>query len=189
MNQKGSILAEKQFPVLITERLVLRKPCDQDIERVFRISADVEVMEFYGMDPYKSMNEAREEVEWFLKIFNESEGIRWIITEKTNDQCIGDVGYDKIVKKHKRAELGYKLAREHWQKGYMTEALSAVIAHIYNTTDLNRLEAVVDPRNIGSIKLLEKIGFKQEGLLRDYELESSGFVDLIMLSILRNERT
>jgi ribosomal-protein-alanine N-acetyltransferase len=180
-------MAEKKFPEIFTERLVLRKPCNRDIEPMYHISADEEVMEFYGMDPYKSMNQAREEVEWFLKIFNESEGIRWVITEKTNDECIGDVGYDKIVRKHKRAELGYKLAREHWQKGYMTEALSAVISHIYNTTDLNRLEAVVDPRNIGSIRLLEKIGFTQEGLLRDYELESSGFVDLIMLSILRKE--
>ena len=180
-------MTEKKFPEIITERLVLRKPCNQDIEHVFRISADVEVMEFYGMDPYKSMKEAREEVEWFLNIFNESEGVRWVITEKGKDDCIGDVGYDKIVRKHKRAELGYKLAREHWRKGYMTEALSAVISHIYNTTDLNRLEAVVDPRNIGSNRLLEKIGFEKEGLLRDYELESSGFVDLIMFSILRND--
>ena len=180
-------MSEKIFPEIVTERLLLRKPRTQDIEQVYRISTDVEVMEFYGMDPYKSMNQARDEVEWFLKIFNESEGIRWVITEKGNDECIGDVGYDKIVRKHRRAELGYKLAREHWQKGCMTEALSAVISHIYKTTDLNRLEAVVDPRNIGSTRLLEKIGFKKEGLLREYELESSGFVDLFMFSILRKD--
>ncbi len=69
----------------------------------------------------------------------------------------------------------------------MTEALIGMLDYMYDNIDLNRVEALVDPRNEGSLRLIEKQGFQRDGLLRSYEFERRAFVDLYMLSLLRED--
>jgi ribosomal-protein-alanine N-acetyltransferase len=175
------------FPVLTTKRLILRKPTDEDVERLYDLSQDEEVMQYYGKEPYMEIAQARKEVDWFLKIWKEGTGTRWIISLKGADDFIGEIGFYDYEKKHKKTEIGFKLARKYWRKGYMSEALVAMLDYMYHNFDINRVQALVDPRNPASFLLLEKHGFQREGLLRDYEFERGGFVDLIMLSLLRKE--
>ncbi len=163
MGQKMS-----DFPVIHTERLTLRKPTYEDVRPLLELSQDDEVMLFYGMEPFKEEKQSREEIDWFLKIWKEKTGTRWVITLKGQDDFIGEIGFYEYEKKHRRAEIGYKLSRAYWRKGYMTEAL-------------------VDPRNEGSLRLIEKQGFQRDGLLRSYEYERGAFVDLYMLSLLRED--
>ena len=177
----------KSFPVLHTERLILKKPTEEDIIPLLELSQDEEVMEYFGVEPYKDEKQAREEVEWFLKIWREDTGTRWIVSLKEDDALVGEIGFYDYKKKHRKAEIGYKLARRHWRKGYMSEALTAMLDYIYSETDVNRVQALVDPRNPASLRLLEKHGFRREGVLRDYEYERGAYVDLMMLSILRRE--
>jgi [ribosomal protein S5]-alanine N-acetyltransferase len=66
-----------------------------------------------------------------------------------------------------RAELGYCLRSPFWRRGYMGEALAALIDYAFATLKLRRLEADVDPGNAGSVRLLERMGFTREGLLRE----------------------
>ena len=176
-----------EFPVIQTDRLTLRKPTEEDIIPMLLLSQDEEVMEFYGMEVFKEEKQSREEIEWFLKIWKEKTGARWMISLKEDPKMIGDIGFYDYKKKHRKAEIGYKLARSHWRKGYMTEALIAILEYVFKETDINRLQAVVDPRNPASFLLLEKCGFLREGILRDYEFEKGDYVDLIMHSVLRKE--
>ncbi len=175
------------FPVIETERLILRKPTDEDIKPLYELSQNEEVMLYFGTEPFLKEAQAKEEVDWYLKIWKEETGTRWVISLKGGEDLIGEIGYFDYEKKHRKAEIGYKLASRHWRKGYMSEALLAVLDFMYKNVNINRVEALVDPRNPASYKLLEKHGFKQEGILRDYEFERGDYVDLIMLSILRRE--
>ncbi len=176
-----------KYPFYTTTRLNLRAPKDDDIDALFSVGSDEEVMRYWGQIPYATRQQSVSEIEWFKKIFSEKQGIRWVITERDSDIYIGDIGYYKWEAKHRRAEIGYKLDKRHWNKGYMSEALIEVLRHGFTVMDLNRVEALVDPRNPPSIRVLEKRGFKREGVLRDYEIEYGTPIDLITLSLLRRE--
>ncbi len=177
----------KPFPVIETKRLILRKPTDDDIIPMLELCQDEEVMLYYGKELYKEEKQSKDELDWFIKIWKEGTGLRWIISLKEDEKLIGDIGFYDYEKKHRKTEVGYKLASAHWKKGYMSEALEAVLEYVYKETDVNRTQALVDPRNPPSYLLLEKYGFQKEGTLRDYEFEKGDYVDLIMLSVLRRE--
>ncbi len=178
----------QKFPVIETTRLKLRKPLQKDVIPLLEITQDEAVMEYYGMAPYRSRAEAQGEIDWFNGIFTQGVGIRWIITEKGVGNYIGDIGFYDHVTAHSRAEIGFKLAKAFWQKGIMSEALERVLEYGFSVMQLNRIHAVVDPKNAACLGLLKKAGFVEEGILREYEHETKGFVDLIMLSLLKKDR-
>ncbi len=114
--------------------------------------------------------------------------IRWGITRKSEPSLIGSCGYYGFHTWHLRAGIGYELAQPFWRQGIMAEALRAILELGFGGIGLNRIEAVVMPENEASIKLLEKLGFHNEGILKEYENRGDkGFIDLCMLSILKRE--
>ncbi|MFW9991751.1 MAG: GNAT family N-acetyltransferase [Candidatus Odinarchaeota archaeon] len=177
----------KEFPAITTERLVLRKPLSEDIDSYFKICQNEEVMRFYGKEPYQKREQAEKDMEWMLGIFAKDEGVRWVITLKGKDECIGDLGFDHWEKKHFKCEIGYKLKQECWGKGYMTEAARSMIDYIYKELDMNRIYAFVDPANPPSYKVLKHLGFQKEGTLRESAYEKGTFIDLQVFSLLRRE--
>lgn len=84
-----------------------------------------------------------------------------------------------------RADLGYNLGNEYWNMGIMTEALGAVIEFAFETLHVNRIEASVSTKNYSSIRVLEKLGFVKEGVLRERCYMSDSFHDMMMLAILK----
>jgi ribosomal-protein-alanine N-acetyltransferase len=174
------------FPQLETKNLLLRRMHSTDADALFKVLADDEVTEFYDDDTFTDISQARDQIEAWEKGFNNKGCIRWGITRKGEGKLIGSCGYYGFHTWFRRASIGYELARSHWRQRIMTEALSAIIDHGFGIMELNRLEAVVMPENIASIKMLEKLGFRKEGLLEEYEKWSSkGFVDLCMFALLR----
>jgi len=176
------------FPVIDTARLRLRRPLQKDAKALLEVTQDEAVMEYYGMASFNNKTEALAEIDWFNKLFVQSEGIRWVITQQGLGQYIGDIGFHNWVSSHFRAEIGFKLAKAYWHQGIMAESLERVIEYGYSVMQLNRIEALVDPRNSACLSLLKKAGFVQEGILREYEREAKGFVDLVMLSLLKRDR-
>ena len=176
----------KDFPILETARLRLRQPQGNDVQRLLAITHDIDVMRYYGMEAFKSEQEALDEINWFNSQYEKAKGIRWVITIKPQDEYIGDIGFG-YARAHARADLGFKLMQEHWRQGIVREAMDAVIAYGIEEWQVNRFEAMVDPRNAACVGLLEEFGFVREGLLREYEFEKGGFVDLLMYSMLRRE--
>jgi ribosomal-protein-alanine N-acetyltransferase len=180
--------SERRFPVIDTARLQLGRPHQKDANALLEVTRDEAVMKYYGMSPFRSKTEALGEIGWFNDLFVKAEGIRWVITERGVGQYIGDIGFHNHKAPHSRAEIGFKLARSFWHQGIMAEALEAVLEYGFTAMQLNRIEAVADPENTACLCLLKKAGFSEEGILREYEHEAKGYVDLVMLSLLKRER-
>lgn len=178
-----------EFPKVVTKQLILRGPEPKDLQHVYDICSDPEVMRYYGVKPYDSMEKAEKHLDWLASLHRENKGLRWVITLKDEDQYIGDVGFFNYEVKHNRAEIGYILGKEHWGKGIMTEAIEAVLTYGFNEMNLNRVQALIDARNRASIRVAEKQGFKYEGTLRDYEQEYGEYIDLEMHSLLARHFT
>ena len=176
------------FPRLETKCFVLRKLRSSDAESLFAILADEEVTKFYDDDAFTEIDQAREQIRSWASGFDERRCIRWGIARREDDIVVGTCGYYGFHGRHRRGSIGYELARSYWRQGIMTEALDAIIGFGFREVGLNRIQAVVMPGNEGSEKLLEKLGFQREGVLREYEnWGKKGYVDVLMFSLLRYE--
>lgn len=176
------------FPVLETKRLVLRAPAPEDAAAIFRIMADPQVMRYFGSPPMTAPDEATQRVAGFTESFQEQSGIRWAITLRESGEFIGSCGFWRLVKAHFRAEIGYELAPEWWGQGLMPEALSAALSFGFTIMGLHSVEAQIDPENNGSRRVLEKLGFVQEGYFREsfYEPLQRRFTDTAVFSLLES---
>jgi [ribosomal protein S5]-alanine N-acetyltransferase len=176
------------FPILETPRLTLRAVEPGDAEALFRIMSDPQVMRYFGRPPMLTPPEAIEQVQALAVAFREHSGIRWGITWRDTGQFIGSCGFWRIVKPHFRAEIGYELASECWGRGVMTEAVSAALNFGFTQMRLHSVEAQIHPDNVGSRRVLEKLGFVQEGYFREnyYEPQVQQFTDTAVFSMLRS---
>ncbi|WP_339254101.1 GNAT family N-acetyltransferase [Sporosarcina sp. FSL W8-0480] len=156
------------FPTLETDRLLLRELTNEDAEGVFACFSNDDVTRFYGQETLKSIEEAKKIVDFFSKSYIEKRGIRWGIERKETKGIIGTIGFNNWLSKHKRAEIGYEIHPDHWKKGYTSEAVSEVLSYGFDVMGLTRIGAVVFIENEASNKLLEKVGFQKEGVLRNY---------------------
>ena len=176
----------QSFPQLVTENLVLRRIQLPDSEALFKILADDQVTQYYDDDAFGDITQAHRQIEAWENGYQSRRCIRWGITRIDDASLIGSCGYYGFHTWHMRAGIGYELARPFWRRGIMTEALNAIIDLGFREMGLNRIEAVVMPENVPSIKLLEKLGFGNEGILREYEnWGEKGFTDLCMFSLIR----
>lgn len=178
---------EKGFPIIETSRLILRKVTTDDADDMFNYLSDKDVVEPMGLEPCKTVKDVWDEISWYKSIYEEGTGIRWGITRKDSGKVIGSCGFLNMLTKHFRAEVGYELSKDYWGKGIASEALSAVVKYGYHHFQLERIEALIEPANLASQKLVERQGFKREGLLRHYEFTCGKFDDLYMYSIIKDE--
>ncbi|MDL2306015.1 GNAT family N-acetyltransferase, partial [Bacteroides sp. OttesenSCG-928-D19] len=123
---------------------------------------------------------------WFQARYQEELGLRWGIALKGQSNIIGTVGFNNYTKNH-RANLGYDLQRDYWNHGYITEVLNTVINFGFNNLLINRIEAEVMAGNIASERVLLKIGFKKEGVLREWMYWNQKHFDMTMFSLLKND--
>jgi ribosomal-protein-alanine N-acetyltransferase len=174
------------FPVLETERFVLRAPTLDDADDMFRIMSDVRVTRYFGALPMVARVEAEQRVERIHTAFQEHNGIRWAIADRASGQLVGTAGFWRLIKPHFRAEIGYELAPEWWGKGVMTEALSAMLAFGFTRMGLHSVEAHIHPDNGASRRVLEKLGFVQEGYFREnfYDPIEAQFTDTAVFGLL-----
>ncbi len=173
---------------LQSERLLLRKLTGQDVSDVFEIYSDPEVMLYFD-DRYAftEPSEAEQMISGYNQAIRNWNGMRWGIVLKASGKLIGTCGFHAISDYHKRIEIGYDLNRNFWGNGFMSEALSLIIDHAYNHSDVNRIEAYVETPNKASRSLLEKLGFRMEGILREHEMCRGNLIDIQILSLLRKE--
>ena len=173
------------FPKIETDRLILKRIEFENAKSIFYIFSNEEIMRYYGQFPIKSIEEAENLITMFHENFKNSKGIRWGIFVKEDNSLIGTCGYHNWNTRHSRAEIGYELSTNSWGKGYITEALRAIIQYGYEIMNLNRIEALVYPENKASIKSLLSQGFKKEGVLEEYALFRNVHQHLIMFSLLK----
>ncbi|HRB00603.1 MAG TPA: GNAT family N-acetyltransferase [Ignavibacteria bacterium] len=174
-----------EFPVIETRNLILREFNSEDAEVLFQNYSDKEVMKYFGRELFKDFSEAEIKIENTNSDFKNKLGIRWAVCLKSDKkQMLGSCGYWRILKEHLRAEIGYELSKEFWGKGIMTEALQAIIEFGFTGMKLHSIEANIDPENLGSVKILEKLGFVREGYFKDSFLFQGKFTDTSSYSLI-----
>jgi RimJ/RimL family protein N-acetyltransferase len=173
------------IPQLETERLLLRNFREDDAAALMNIFGDDQVTRFYDIATFTHIEQAHRMVARLLKRNADGNTMRWGITLKENGQLIGTGGFNEF--KGPRAGIGYDLATAYWKRGYVTEAVRAIVAHGFATLNLNRIEAFVMPENAASARVLEKLGFTREGLLREYGFWKNQSHDLQMFALLQRD--
>jgi ribosomal-protein-alanine N-acetyltransferase len=180
-----------EFPVLETERLVLRELRDEDAEPRLALLQDADVMRYLPWFPPKTVEESRQSVRNLRDAFYRDEpGLNWAITLRGGGELVGCMKYWRwFGHNHRIAELGYESGKAFWGRGYMTEAMRAAVDCGFRRCGLRRCQLTIDPRNGASMRVAEKVGFRLEGILRGYahHTRNDEWHDLAMLSILKTE--
>ncbi len=185
-----------EFPVIATERLVLREIRESDADAIFEIFGDDAVTRFYDLATFTDIEQARKMIARMGERNANGDALRWGIALQENDRVIGTGGFNQFTRVGTepgsvptriltRAGIGYDLAQAFWNRGYMTEALRAIVRYGLETLNANRIEALVMLENDASVRVLEKIGFQREGILREYGFWKNQFWDLQMFALLK----
>jgi ribosomal-protein-alanine N-acetyltransferase len=170
------------FPNLETERLKLRRADLHDINELYALRSDTEIMKYIPRPVATTLDEISEFIKLTDEKINSSELINWAITIKGNPKMIGTIGYYYIKPEHYRAEIGYMLLPEFQGRGYITEAIAKVVNYGFTEMKLHSIEAVIAPENFASAKVLEKCNFNKEGHLKESEFYNGKFIDTVIYS-------
>jgi ribosomal-protein-alanine N-acetyltransferase len=173
------------FPNLETNRLNLRRLKSEDVDEIFVLRSNPEIMQFIPRPLMKTKEEALEFISVMDTNVNNNNVINWAITTKEDDQLIGMIGFYRMKPENYRAEVGYILSPEFHGKGIITEALEKVIQFGFEEMGLNSIEAVIDPENFGSEKVLLKNNFVKEGHFKEHTFFEGEFLDSIFYSLLK----
>lgn len=177
----------KLFPFLETRRLTLRQLSRLDDQAIFEIRSNYQVTKYNSGDAYTTIDQAEKLIQNIRTEYVEKKTVRWGITLKPDDKVIGMVGFNYWDRVDHRASIGFDLRQDQWRKGIMTEAVQEVIRFGFEHMELNRIEADASIYNVGSITLLQKVGFIQEGVQREQYYEDGNYHDLILFALLKRE--
>jgi ribosomal-protein-alanine N-acetyltransferase len=173
------------FPVLTSDRLVLRQLQTHDVHATFSLRSNPDVMRFVNRPLTRTIEEA---MEWHNKIQSalvNNEGITWGIAFKEDmGNKVGNIGLWRMEKENYRAEIGYMLDPMFQGKHITTEAVNMVVDYGFRKLNLHTIEAKVDPENIASMAVLRKTGFVLEGTLKENYFRNGSFRDTAIFSII-----
>ncbi len=176
-----------QFKELHTDRLILREFTPEVYDHIHTTMGNTEIMEVLGLPSAEDLVVEKEKYSKGLATHNRT-FVNFQIIEKVSGKIIGGCGYHTWFPKHLRAEIGYDLKHdEHKRKGYMTEAVKAILDYGFNIMELHRVEALAAPDNEPSLKLLSKFGFIFEGTLREHYNVNGVMEDSVMYALLKHE--
>jgi ribosomal-protein-alanine N-acetyltransferase len=168
-----------EFPTLQTPRILLRELVATDAPALFDLRSDPEVMKLVSRPLMTRPEEADALVELIRANQANGTSIHWAMAIHGQPALIGLIGYWRMQPEHHKAELGYMLARSHWGKGLISEAIHAVVRCGFDTLRMHRVEAIIAPANHASRRVLEKNGFIQEGHFNEDHLWQGRFEDSV----------
>lgn len=180
-------MTPKGFPIIDAQRLRLRWIEEPDLEQLHAIFSDPQVMRYWSTPPLQNLDEAFELLKEIQTSNRQGMILKWGVALKPSDKLIGTVTLFHLDQNNGRAEIGYAQARTYWGKGYINEALQALLKYCFEELNLRRLEADVDPRNIPSIKTLERLGFQKEGFLRERWHVNGEIQDALFYGLLKRD--
>jgi ribosomal-protein-alanine N-acetyltransferase len=146
-----------------TERLILRKIEEYDLQGIFELDSDPEVHRYLGEKPIKSIEESKSIVNYIRKQYEEDGIGRWAVVDKMTNEFIGWSGlkYEKEVRKEMfYYDLGYRLKKKFWGKGIATETALESLKYGFQVMNLEEIYAGAHIENIASNKVLQKVGLK-----------------------------
>lgn len=172
------------FPVIETERLVLRRIINDDVNEVFELRSNAETMKYIPRPLVKNNEDALAHIAMIEEKIETNVGINWGITLRDNPKLLGIIGYYRMQPENYRAEIGYMLLPEFHGKGIIPEAVNVLIKYGFENLKLHSIEAVIDPENYASEKVLQKCGFVKEAHFKESEFYEGRFLDKVIYSLL-----
>ena len=167
--------------ILETERLYLREIDSQDVDDLFEMDSDPEVHKYIDNKPVKSKEQIVEIIKMLQAQYKKNGIARWAVVDKQSGECIGWAGlkyFSEPLNNHSDFyELGYRLKKKHWGKGYVTEAATSIVKYGLENLGLDSIYATAHTENDGSINVLKKLGFKFTEVF-DYEGDPTNWFEL-----------
>ena len=175
------------IPTFRTARLTLRPLAVSDAPAMHALFGDPEAMRYWDAPAAPDAAETAKRVEWLTQSDPQWHAA-WVVIANADDSLVGFVNYHHVVPAYRRLEVGYMLARRCWGQGLMREAMMPFLDHCFGTLNVHRVEAMIEPDNVLSIRLVERLGFRFEGgPLRDRLLVDGTFRSLNVYALLAGE--
>ena len=173
------------FPVLETDRLTLHALTQENAGDMFLLRSNVAAMKFIGKPLLTSLYDAERLIDVYMFNLQEKMGITWGITLKSESNgLVGTIGFHKLDKPNFRAEIGYLLHPDQWNKGIMNEAIKSVLNYGFLEMGLHSVEGRIHPENIPSSRILIKNGFLKEAYFKEAFYSEGKFLDTEVYSLL-----
>lgn len=172
---------------LATERLLLRPLRAADADALFAIFSDTTVMRYWSSTAWTERQQAVDYIAKAKLGLASGAMLRLGIEAAAAGVLVGQAALYAFNPPNRRCEIGYALGREHWGKGYLGEALTALLDHGFTALHLHRVEADIDPANTASAKALARLGFQREGLLRERWMVGGEISDTEFYGLLKRD--
>ncbi|MCB9850042.1 MAG: GNAT family N-acetyltransferase [Phycisphaerales bacterium] len=182
-----ALIEGDKLPTLKGDGVRLRWLDDGDVAALYEVFSDARVMRYWSTPPWTDRGEAARMIERVRQHFTNGTLYQWGIGAGTPERLIGTCTLAYVDTQNRRAEIGFALRHDCWGRGFMSCALSALLQYAFETLNLHRIEADVDPRNAPCIALLDRLGFQREGLLRERWIVNDEYNDTVFYGLLRRE--
>ncbi|MFT4031878.1 MAG: GNAT family N-acetyltransferase [Siphonobacter sp.] len=170
------------FPVLSTKRFILRQLQESDAEAVFELRSNPVLMQYIARPLTKTVEDARVYIRTLTSGIENNESITWAIA--VGNTVIGSVGYVNIYKEHHRAEVGYIVHGDYHRQGIIKEVLPEVLQYGFQTLHFHSIEAIINPANVASARVLESCGFVKEAHFKEKRFFNGQYLDDMIYSLL-----
>ena len=177
----------ESFPKLDTQRLILRQITQEDDKSLLEVLSDEVTCKYLIHNAVNDIADIKRLITGIQRFFDEKQRIRWGIALKQDNSLIGHCGFFDIDRSNCCAEISYCLKNGLWGQGIMTEALDAMLRFGFEDYGLNRIAAKVMKGNAGSVKVMQKLGFVQEGSLRKSLYKNGQYHDLMIFYVLKSD--
>ncbi|HHD2751669.1 TPA: GNAT family N-acetyltransferase [Clostridium perfringens] len=178
-----------EFPIVETKRFILKEIEEKYKENFINLFSDEDVMKYSGTE----VSNPEKQVDFYLKkvkvMYKEKKVIRWAIVNKESKEFIGDIGFYNMDFYSNNTEIGYTVAKKFWRQGVASECIKAIENFAFENLSMNRIVAMIDSNNISSIKLLEKLGFHRDGILREhyYNKNRDEYINICVYSVIKSD--
>lgn len=169
-----------------TSKYILREIQDSDIENIHKGLSNPEITKYYDVH-FDTLEDTKEQMEWYRNLKKEGTGIWWGIYDKHNNQFCGAGGFNSLEKDNQKAEIGLWLLKDFWGKGILKEVMPKLFELGFTDLNLNRIEGYVVSENTKCKNALEKINFTYEGTMRECEIKNGEKINVDFYSILKSE--
>lgn len=170
-----------------TERLILREIVVDDVDEIYAIFSDEDIAKYDWFEAITDKKTALHFIQHYKEEYDKKEEITLGIALKDSNKLIGICCLGDFELSARRAEIGYDIVKNEWNKGYATEAIKALTMYGFSELNLNRVEALITPGNEASVKVLKKVGYIQEGIVRERDLIKGKLEDGIIMAILKRD--
>lgn len=164
---------KKEIQSIKTDRLLLRKITESDLENIYNGLSNPDVIKHYGVS-FDSLEATNEQMTWFAN----SKQFWWAICSIDNKTFYGASGLNDLSIEHKKAEIGLWLLPEFWRKGIMTEVIPLICNYGFEQLGIHRIEGFVESDNQNCKKVMAKLNFQHEGIMKDCEIKNGKIISV-----------